>query len=213
MKRLLVVVAGAALVVAASMSVAWGKGPVKATLRGPGLDRPVTFGGGEMTGSDVMVLAEHSGLFPALFTESPSPMEEDRPATDLGPRYTVSYTIPAPAGGAGTVIQHIYPYASGGPVTHTPPDQPFLEGEGPGGEAFLTHGGWYEASSVLKSTLVSAGLPSAPPRAASTPASGSRGTESAPVLVAAGAVVVLCAGAVLLAFRRRSPLSTHEGAV
>lgn len=207
--RRLSVVAGAALVVGLMMSPAWGKGPVKATLKGPGLDKPVTFRGGERAGSDVMALAEHSGLFSALF-ESPSPMEDHRPTKELGPRYLVDYTIPSAPGDSVTVIQYIYPYASGGPVTHTPANQRFFEDQGDNGASLHTYGGWYQATSVLKSTLVSAGLPSSPPRSATESAAGT--SASAAVWVAAGGLVVLSVGLGLVAIRRRGRLSTQQGA-
>ena len=209
--RRLAVVTGVALVLASTTSLAWGKGPVKASLKGPGLQEPVTFGGGENAGSDVMMLAESAGLFPALFFESPSPMEEHRPEGRLGPRYSVAYSIPAPVGGSGTVLQYVYPYAAGGPVTYTPPGQPFLEGEADGDKPFFTHGGWFEATSLLKSTLVSAGLPSERPLPLREP---SEPTPGLPAIWPVLGVIVLCALALTIAFlRRRGLTSTRQAAV
>ncbi len=201
MRRMLVV-AGVALVIASTMTSAWGKGPVKATLKGPGLEAPIKFGGGERPGSDVMLLAESSGLFPALFYESPSPMEDHRPVERLGSRYSVNYAIPVPAGGSGTVIQYVYPYAAEGPVTYTPAGQPFLEGD-------LTHGGWYEATSLLTSTLVSAGLPSEAPR--SSPESPVQTPGSVAVWPVVGGIVILGVALTSVAIRRRSWASTLHG--
>lgn len=207
MRRLLVV-AGVALVTASTVLPAWGKGPVKATLKGPGLEAPLTFGGGERSGSDVMMLAESSGLFPALFFESPSPMKKHRPAKRLGTRYTVHYSIPAPAGGSATVTQYVYPFAAGGPITYTPPGQPFLEGERANGGSFLTHGGWYRAPSMLKSTLESAGLPSTPPRVSPEPPTGTPRS----IWPVAGLVVLLGIAATSAAMRRRRWASSGHGA-
>lgn len=211
MRRLLVV-AGIALVVGSIMSSAWGKGgPVKATLKGPGLDEPVTFGGGERSGRKIMMLAERSGLFPALYVQYPSPMEYQRPTKELGPRYTLNYVIPAPAPGSATVNQYVYPYAQGRPVTYTPAGQPVGGDDGDNGRSLQTEGGWYQATSLLKSTLVSAGLPSEPPTSSSEiPAETSR---SLAVWLAAGSVLVLGAGLiVVVAIRRRGLLSTQQGA-
>lgn len=210
MRRRLVV-AGIALVVASIVSSAWGKGgPVKATLKGPGLDEPVTFGGGERGGRKIMMLVERSGLFPALYIQYPSPMEYQRPTKELGPRYTLNYVIPAPAPGSATVIQYVYPYAQGGPVTHTPAGQPVGGHDGDNGRSLQTEGGWYQARSHLKSTLVSAGLPSAPPRSATESTAAT--SESTAVWPAAGGLFVLVAGLGLVAIRRRNPLSTQQGA-
>ena len=208
--RRLAVVTGVALVLASTMSPAWGKGPVEASLRGPGLEEPVTLGGGENAGSDVMMLAESAGLFPALFFESPSPMERHRPEGRLGPRYSVDYSIPAPVGGSATVIQYVYPYAAGGPVTYTPPGQPFLEGEAEDDKSFFTHGGWFEATSLLKSTLVSAGLPSEPPPPLEKP---SAPTPVTPVIWPVIGGVVLLGTALIAMLRRRGLTSTQHGAV
>lgn len=209
--RRLAMVTGVALVLASTMSPAWGKGPVKALLRGPGLEEPVTFGGGENAGSDVMMLAESAGLFPALFFESPSPMEEHRPEGRLGLRYSVDYSIPAPVGGSATVVQHVYPYAAGGPVTYTPPGQPFLEGEAGDDKSFFTHGGWFEATSLLKSTLVSAGLPSEQPLPSREPAEPTPGTPA--VWPLPGVIVLFVVALTIASLRRRALRSTQHGAV
>jgi len=163
-KRLMVV-AGAVLLVGSMASPAVAKGASEATLEGPGLEAPLTFSRSGGPENDVNRLAEESGIFPAMFGQSPDPIEDDRPQKELGPRHTITYTVPGPAG-EDELVQHIWPYAERGPVTYTPPGQPFMEGEGRAGGSMHTRGGWYQGLSSLKSILVDAGLPARAPEIA-----------------------------------------------
>jgi hypothetical protein len=140
-----------ALVLAAS---AHAKGPVSATIDGPGTGGGISIGGNGEPGSGAPLgnLSDQAGLFAAAFGQTPSPMLEARPTGDLGPRYTIAYRLPGPNGGESTIRQDLYPYAKSGPVTYTAPGQPFFDTE-------RTIGGWYQASPALKDTLVKAGLP------------------------------------------------------
>ena len=144
-------VATAAVAACATAGPAAAKGAESATLTGPGLDDGITFTGTGEPGSGTKLgrLAGASGIYPALFGE-PHGRFESRPKGDLGPRYTLSFTMPGPDGAADTVRQHVYPYAEGGAVTFTPAGQPFF------GNRSL--GGWYRADE-LREVLVSAGLP------------------------------------------------------
>src|SRR6266511_210530 len=86
-----------------------------------------TIDGGEPgSGTDLGTLADLSGLFPAMFGQSPDPMLDasPTPAERLGPRYTITWTIPDGIGTAKKVRQDVYPYAAGAPVTYTKPGQP-----------------------------------------------------------------------------------------
>jgi hypothetical protein len=78
------------------------------------------------------------------------------PTTELGPRYTITYTLPGPT--TRGLRQDLYPYAAGGSVTYTKPGQPFFDGQ-------RTRGGWYVAPARLKETLVALGLPPTAPDA------------------------------------------------
>jgi hypothetical protein len=142
---------GCALVLAAS---AQAKGPVAATIDGPGTGGGISIGGNGEPGSGAPLgnLSDQSGLFPAAFEQTPSPMLADRPTGDLGTRYTITYRLPGPDGRDYLLRQDVYPYAKGGPVTYTRPGQSFFETE-------RTVGGWFRASPALKDTLVKAGLP------------------------------------------------------
>jgi hypothetical protein len=140
-----------ALVLAAS---AQAKGPVAATIEGPGAGGGISLGGNGEPGSGAPLgnLSDQAGLFAAAFGQTPSPMLVARPKGDLGPRYTITYRLPGPNGEDSKIRQDLYPYATGGPVTYTAPGQRFFETE-------RTVGGWFRASSALTTTLVKAGLP------------------------------------------------------
>ena len=150
MKRLIVVpVAAVALTLTATAAA---KGPSLATIAGPGLPSPLTITGiGEGdTSTDLGLLVAEGGFFPQAFGQSPSPLLRQQPR-DLGPRYTVTYTVP---GGetASTLKQDLYPYAASAPVTYMQPGQRFWDTQ-------RTLGGWYRGTPQLKRMLVRTGLP------------------------------------------------------
>jgi hypothetical protein len=188
MKRLaLLGMSVGAMVLAAT---AQAKGPVAATIDGPGTGGGISLGGNGEPGSGAPLgnLSDQAGLFPAVFAQTPDPMLAERPTGDLGPRYMVTYRLPGPNGGESTIRQDLYPYARNGPVTYTAPGQRFFGTE-------RTHGGWYQASPELKDTLVKAGLPARAggrPVAAPAPSSGGDdGTGLADLWPAFGAALVL----------------------
>ena len=79
---------------------------------------------------------------------------------DLGPRYLVTYRL-----GIGRARQDLYPYAKGGPVTHTPPGQELgRRADTPG---FLRNtpitAGWYQSPDIFFEYLVAQGLPESNP--------------------------------------------------
>ena len=39
-------------------------------------------------------LTEQTGIFPAVFGQTPDPMQKERPKGDLGPKYTITWTVP-----------------------------------------------------------------------------------------------------------------------
>ena len=148
MRRLILLLALAALAVPSS---ALGKGPAAATMDGPGGGGgSITFSGDEGSGP-LGNLTQQSGWFAAAFEQEPNPLLAGRPKGDLGPRYTVTYTVPGPNNDTFTIRQDVYPYASPGPVTYMAPGQPLFDME--------TRGGWFQAGPELKETLVAAGLP------------------------------------------------------
>lgn len=191
MKRLFLTVAIVALVLPAS---ALGKGPTSASIDGPGTGGgDVSFTGCCSPETPTMMLAEQAGFFAAVFGHEPNPMLAGRPKGDLGPKYTITYTVPGPNGETWKLLQDVYPYATPAPVTYMAPGQEVFETEG-------TRGGWFQADARLKQTLVSAGLP------ASASAAGSSGDSSFPTAAVSGlvlALLFLSATAVLLRRRAR----------
>ena len=186
MRRLILLLALAALAIP---SVALGKGPSAATMEGPGGGGGITFSGDEGSGP-LGNLTQQSGWFSAVFEQEPNPMLADRPQGDLGPKYTVTYTVPGPSNGTFTITQDVYPYASSGPVTYLAPGQPIFD--------MQTPGGWFQAGPDLKETLVAAGLPE-------TAAAGSSDDTSFPTTtVSLLAFALLLVGATAVLLRRRA---------
>jgi hypothetical protein len=201
MKRLLLILCIAVL---ALPGVALGKGPTEATVNGPGTGGGLTITGGEGDGSALSNLSMEAGFFAGAFTQEPSPMLAERPKGDLGPKYTVTYTVPDGEGAPSTITQDLYPYAKPLPVTYMAPGQPIF------GEQ--TAGGWYPATSSLKDVLVAAGLPARPivsPRPMSVPAPDGRSVPTAAVVLIGG--VLLLAAAAFLLRRRLRPAARMAG--
>lgn len=144
------------------------KGPLEASLEGPGLEAPLQFGGWTDPGATedpgrapLGRLAEAAGFFPASFGQSTvGPILAKRPKGDLGPRYTLTYGLGGPEGDEERIVQDVYPYARPHPVTYMAPGQPFYE-------TMRTRGGWFVATSPnappLDYILRDAGLPRHPP--------------------------------------------------
>jgi hypothetical protein len=185
MRRLILLLALTALAIP---SVALGKGPSAATMEGPGGGGGITFSG---EGSGTLGnLTQQSGWFAAVFGQEPNPMLAARPKGDLGPKHTVTYTVPGPNNDTFTITQHIYPYASSGPVTYLAAGQPIFDME--------TRGGWFQAGPDLKETLVAAGLPENPVGVSSEDMSFPTTT------VSLLAFALLLVGATALLLRRRA---------
>jgi hypothetical protein len=188
MKHVLLILVIAALALPAA---ALGKGPSAASIDGPGSGGGITFTGCCTPESPTMTLAEQAGFFPAVFAEEPDPMLAARPKGELGPKYLITYTVPGPNNETWKIQQDAYPYANPGPVTYMKPGQKVFEIVGG------ARGGWFQADSRLKKTLVSAGLPAdapAPSSGASSEAStfptSLVGLLIATLLVAAAATAV-----------------------
>ena len=163
------------------------KGPSGADINGPGTGGGIHLGGnGEGgTGTPLGDLVTWGGFFDQAYGAD-SFQPRSRPKGDLGPRYRVVYTLPGPDG-TSTLRQDVYPYARPTPVTYMAPGQRFF-----GGQQSL--GGWYVASTALRTSLVAAGLP------ARTPDTGGSGWW--PAWAIAAAVLVFAA---LAAATVRSP--------
>ena len=185
MKRLVLVPFVIALLAVFVPIAALAKGASEAEIVGPGLDGPISLAGeGQPGGEQLMQLAETAGFFPAVFVSSPDPMLDERPAGDLGPKYTITYVMPGPNNEVDQLVQDVYPYAQPDPVTYTAPGQPFFGTE-------RTRGGWFVATSLLKDQLVAAGLPQNPPTAVDDDGSGWTLTAGLVALAAALAAGVI----------------------
>lgn len=189
MKVQLLIAAAVALVLPAA---ALAKGPDRASVSGPGLDRTIVLAGNGESGQGTLgALTMDGGFFPQMFGQSPSPLLPRRPAGSLGPRFTVRYRVPGPAT-PSHVRQELYLYAPGGALTYMRPGQTFWG-------THKTVGGWYRAPQSLRSRLVRAGVPARPPSGGSGAGSG----HAFGWAVGGAVVAALLIGLGGLALRRR----------
>jgi hypothetical protein len=146
-----------------------------------------------------------------VFGGAPGAVLQAAPTDRLGPRYTITWAFPDPAGGKDRKLrQRIWPYAAGGPVTFTPAGQPVLD--------TTSSGGWYQGFDGLRAQLIELGLPNRKPLAPAvtatpapaapapaspqpTPATGPSAAWPRVAAVVAGFLVLAAAAAVAL--RRR----------
>lgn len=220
--------AGTAIAVTAAVATpALAKGATRASITGPGLARPVTVSaqGEALPGQadTLSSLAEQTGLFTVLFgpgsatPDEPSPLRTPPAAASLGPKYTLTYTVPGvtpePGQTDGQIRQDLYPRAAGGPVIYTLPGQ-----QGFGQPLQAT--GWLRGTPQLTATLTRLGvpagasLPSAPGSAASVPAAPAPATAPKPddtttpawlIATIASSVAIAIAGTALWLRRRSRP--------
>jgi len=224
---------GAALTVTVTLATpALAKGTTQASITGPGLAHPVAVSvaaGSEALpgqGDALSSLADQTGLFTVLFGPSigdvrmpdmPSRLRPPPAAATLGPKYTVTYTVPgitpAPGQASDQIRQYLYPRAAGGPVIYTLPGQ-----QGFGQPLQAT--GWLRGTPQLTATLTrlgvpaSASLPSAPSSAASVPAAPAPAAAPKPddttapawlIATIASAAAIAIAGTALWLRRRPRP--------
>jgi hypothetical protein len=206
--RAFAVLGGAALVLLAGAGPAAAKGPSSGEISGPGIDEPIVLE--PEPESDGAMLGDELGFFAAAFQQQPDPMLADAPTDDLGPKLTITWTVPDGEGTPATITQDLYLYAAGGPLTFTP-EQSLWPGQD-------VQGGWFRAPDDVVATLVGLGVPgradleqAAPPddieaRAAAATRSDTGSGDPWPLLPVAGGIlaVVTIAGGGLLAGRRRS---------
>jgi hypothetical protein len=212
--RVLAVAALAALLLAIP-TAAQAKGATAATISGGGPGGlpggPITLKGDGEPGSStgLGMLAQGSGLYTVVFGDDPNAVLKAAPTDRLGPRYTITWTFPDPNGGKDRkVIQHVYPYAAGGPATFTPAGQPVLD--------MTTRGGWYQGFDAFRAQLIDLGLPNRQPLAPATkPAPATpqptpaASTPSSPApawprIAAVAAVLLALAAGAALTVRRRT---------
>jgi hypothetical protein len=185
------------------------KGPSQGVITGPGIVEPIKLRvpGTRTIGVDLAKVVEQSGFFAGVWDDDDTGRLAGRPAGQLGPRYTITYSM-----SPGEIVQYVYPYADPRPITYMPPNQRFWRGN-------ETAGAWFVARLGFRRTLIGLGLPAEPappptagyhpaPLAASSPA----GSNATPVVVAVAALAL--ASAVILVRRRRArsaigPLDEH----
>ena len=224
--------AGAAIAVTVALATpALAKGTTQASITGPGLAHPVTTSvaaGSEALpgqGDALSSLADQTGLFTVLFgpnigdvrmPDMPSRLRTPPAAATLGPKYTVTYTVPgitpAPGQARDQIRQYLYPRAAGGPVIYTLPGQ---QGFGQPLQA-----GWLRGTPQLTATLTRLGipagasLPSAASSAASVPAATALAAAPKPndttapawlIATIASAAAIVIAGTALWLRRRPTP--------
>jgi hypothetical protein len=132
--------------------VALAKGPVDATITGPGLATPLKLDFQTPALRPTMTLLTTSGALRQIYGP---PLTRPRPQVTLGPRYLVVYRVIGPRGKV-PVRQSLYPYATGGAVTYMTKGQHLWNKQ-------RTRGGWSRSSLPLTRALIAAGLPAAPP--------------------------------------------------
>jgi hypothetical protein len=133
-------------------AAAHAKGADQATIEGDDLAAPIVVSGNEGDSGQLHLLTDLTGLFPASFEQTPDPMLAAEPPGDHGPRYTITWRIPAGDGTAQTVVQDVYPFTAGGGLTYMAPGQTFMGTD-------TTRGGWYRSTSTLEVVLVHLGIP------------------------------------------------------
>ena len=183
-----------AILALAFPATAAAKGPSGASIDGPGTGSGINLSGSLAPGTELGDFTTWSGFFPAVFRQTPDPMLDQRPEGDLGPKYSVTYTVPGPNGETWKIKQDLYPYVKRGPVTYMEPRQEIFETEG-------TRGGWYLAEIALKDLLVKAGLPATPPGTNSADDAAAVSARTVLLLSAMTALLLLAAALVL---RRRA---------
>jgi hypothetical protein len=187
MKRLILTLAIALLVLPAA---ALGKGPSAASIDGPDAGGGISFNGDGHSGA-LGRLTQHAGFFPAVFAQEPDPMLAARPKGDLGPKYTITYTVPGGSNEVFTLRQDVYPHAQPSPLTYMAPGQAIYDSE--------TRGGWFQGGPELTETLVAAGLPDR------AQAAGSSDDTSFPTTTVSLLVfALLFVGATAVVLRRRA---------
>jgi hypothetical protein len=192
MKPVLLLLAALAL---GAPAAALAKGPSAASIDGPGTGDGIDVKGNLAPDSPLFQLSQRAGFFPAVFRQSPDPMRDSRPPGNLGPRYTITYTVPGPEDETFTLRQDVYPYATPSPMTYLGAGQKVYRIE--------TRGGWFVAGPRLKETLVSAGLPRVAPSGSS---SGDGSFFSQELLGAVAAAVVLAVAGMFVVRRRARPV-------
>ena len=140
MKRLALIV----IVVLALPATALAKGPSRASIASPGLTT-IRISGAEGSATPFWRLVEAAGWFEAAW--GPSHLPKAPPLEELGPRYTIMWTVPS----SSRLRQDVYPYAKPYPVTYMPSGQTIYDTP--------VEGGWFVGGMKLRRALARFGVP------------------------------------------------------
>ena len=92
-------IAAVVVVALALPAAAVAKGPISASISGPGLEGPLVIkGDGEGPGTALGTLASTSGFFAQMYGATGPGTLKARPNLKLGPRYQVTYRVPGQDG-------------------------------------------------------------------------------------------------------------------
>lgn len=154
--RCYVVVLLALALVLVAAPAALAKGATALRITGPGLDKPISLRGLGEPGTDTALaeISDDAGLFAVMFGDDGGRLSAERPAGELGPRYTIAYSVPGDDG-SYRIVQDLYPWAAAGPYTYAKPGQRLW-----GGQGFV--GGWFRTPLALLPVLKSVGFPARP---------------------------------------------------
>jgi hypothetical protein len=145
MKKLALMV----IVALALPATALAKGPSRASIAGPGL-ATIRISGAEGSATPFWRLVETAGWFEAAW--GPSHLPKAPPQVELGPRYTITWTVPS----SSRLRQDVYPYAKPYPLTYMPSGQTIYDTP--------VKGGWFVGGAKLRKALARVGVPAEAPQ-------------------------------------------------
>jgi hypothetical protein len=143
-----------AIVALALPATALAKGPSHAAIAGPGLTT-IRISGAEGSATPFWGLVRATGWFEAAW--GPPRLPKTPPQGDLGPRYTITWTVPS----SSRLHQDVYPYAKPYPLTNMPSGQNIW--------GTPVKGGWFVGGVKLKKALARVGVPGDAPQTPSPP--------------------------------------------
>jgi hypothetical protein len=169
------------------------KGPSQGVLSGPGLPAPVSLGdpGSESIGQNLADMIEQSGFFSEAFGGK---ARGHKPSGELGPRYTVTYTM-GDIKPVSTITQSVYPFADAGPATSMEEGQAYWGNQ-------RTPGGWFRAKGRFKALLIDLGVPRPVVHTPVAASAGGGATGSPFGWMSAALLAAIVAGGAFLLLRR-----------
>jgi hypothetical protein len=171
------------IVVLALPATALAKGPSRASIAGPGLTT-IRISGAEGSATPFWSLVRAAGWFEAVW--GPSHLPKTPSQGDLGPRYTITWTVPS----SSRLHQDVYPYAEHYPITYMPSGQKIW--------GTPVRGGWFVGGAKLSKALARVGVPAEAPQPPPPPAASHEPPPQGPASeLRARDIGVIVAGAVL----------------